>query len=299
MSYLSIVFADLLLGVFFICNKKYQSISGSSLKEGLKTNMFIGFIGCLTFLIIKGFTFSVTPFSFLMALLSNSASALYTILGLKILKNGKASIYAMFLMSGGMILPFLYGVIFGNETINALRIIGIIAIIIAIIFTNFDNVKPTKKQVAISIIVFFLNGAISIISKIHQSIPMNSVDTGSFVIIGSLLKGIICLIIFIFISILDKEKGIAIKNDIKKVINIRQNIIPILLLLLVGLSNVISSYCILTGAINVPATVLYPLISGGSIFLTTVLDLIIFKEKPNKFLVIGIILCIVGIVCFI
>jgi drug/metabolite transporter (DMT)-like permease len=128
---------------------------------------------------------------------------------------------------------------------------------------------------------------------------MNSVDTGSFVIIGSLLKGIICLIIFIFISILDKGKGITIKNDIKKVINIRQNIIPILLLLLVGLSNVISSYCILTGAINVPATVLYPLISGGSIFLTTVLDLIIFKEKPNKFLAIGIILCIVGIVCFI
>ena len=50
----------------------------------------------------------------------------------------------------------------------------------------------------------------------------------------------------------------------------------------------------LLGAKALPATVLYPFITGGSIVFSSVADVIIFKDKLSIKLVISIIVCFVG-----
>ena len=46
----------------------------------------------------------------------------------------------------------------------------------------------------------------------------------------------------------------------------------------------------LIGAANVPASVLYPLVTGGSVVLSAVAGLLFFKEKPDKISGIGLLL---------
>ena len=50
----------------------------------------------------------------------------------------------------------------------------------------------------------------------------------------------------------------------------------------------------LTGAPSLPATVLYPFVTGGSIIFSTVVDLIVFKEKLSLKLSLSIVLCFLG-----
>ncbi|MBQ4559467.1 MAG: EamA family transporter [Tyzzerella sp.] len=54
----------------------------------------------------------------------------------------------------------------------------------------------------------------------------------------------------------------------------------------------------LIGAVNLPATVLYPIVSGGSIIFSTIAGMICFKERPNLYQKIGVVLCFVGTCLF-
>ena len=60
---------------------------------------------------------------------------------------------------------------------------------------------------------------------------------------------------------------------------------------LAGLFNVMS-------AIFVPATVLYPLITGGTIIFSCLAGWLVFKETITKKLVLGLCVCMVGIAGF-
>lgn len=54
----------------------------------------------------------------------------------------------------------------------------------------------------------------------------------------------------------------------------------------------------LKGAINLPATVLCPFITGGSIIFTALAGRVFFGEKPKKRMLTGIALCFLGTVLF-
>ena len=54
----------------------------------------------------------------------------------------------------------------------------------------------------------------------------------------------------------------------------------------------------LIGAKELPATVLYPMITGGAIIFTALSARIFFKEKPTKAQIISIALCFVGTLLF-
>lgn len=75
-----------------------------------------------------------------------------------------------------------------------------------------------------------------------------------------------------------------------------RNVLPIILC-----SAVVSgvSYMLqLIGAANLPATVLYPIVSGGSIIFSTITGMLCFKERPNLYQKIGVVLCFVGTCLF-
>lgn len=54
----------------------------------------------------------------------------------------------------------------------------------------------------------------------------------------------------------------------------------------------------LKGALSLPATVLYPFVTGGSIIFTALAGRIFFGEKPKKRTLTGIALCFLGTVLF-
>jgi len=54
----------------------------------------------------------------------------------------------------------------------------------------------------------------------------------------------------------------------------------------------------LIGASTISATVVYPLITGGSIILSSVAGFLILKERPTKQQIISVLICFIGTCLF-
>jgi len=290
MDYLLVTIATLLLAFDFSLSKKYQSVEGADPKTGLKFNAFIGLFTAIIFFAISGFKIQFSAFSVILAFALSFCGMLYSVLGFKILKNGNVAVYSIFLMSGGMLLPYIFGLLVWNEQINAFRIIGIVVMLTAVMLYDFKKTKTTKSQLLLCIAVFILNGMVSIISKYHQiNITYEAVDSAGFVMYSGLAKCLLSTILLLFYK--GKDAKFKQKFSFKKCIGFY---ISVFSALIGGVSYLLQ----LIGAKDLPATVLYPLVTGGNIIFSSIAGKVFFKEKFSKLQIISIILCFVGTFLF-
>ena len=267
-SYMLILFADILLAVTFACQKKYQEMAGVSIKASLVYTILSGVFSAVIFLIINKFTVRVTLFSIIMAVVFSVVITVYVFIGFRIMKNGSMSIYTLFLMSGGMIVPYIYGAMFLNEELSFVKISGLIFILAAIVVANFSRDKFNVKQLALCMGVFFLNGAASVISKTHQISAVSETVTACDFLLLTLISRIVVSTLALFLR--KGEKNENIKVPVKSVV---------LIVFVSAAADGMSYMLQLMGATDLPATVLYPLITSGTIVLSSLVDLIIYKER--------------------
>jgi hypothetical protein len=112
MDYILVMLAAVLLAFEFSFSKKYQSIEGTAIVSGLRYNMLTGLLSALIMFGINGFRFEFSGYSLIMALSMSLCSSLNVLLSFKVLKLGGMALYSTFLMSGGMLLPYIFGVLF-------------------------------------------------------------------------------------------------------------------------------------------------------------------------------------------
>ena len=286
MNYIFVIISTVLLALNFALQKKYQTIEGENISAGLKFNALNGLFTALIFFALSGFTIEFSLFSVIFAFLMALFSMLYVILGFKILKGDGMAVYSIFLMSGGMLLPYFYGVLFLEEDLNPLRIVGVAVILIAVIFSNKEKHNIKVAVLPLCIAVFILNGFVSIVSKAHQiNETFSPVSSTAFVMYSGMGK-------FIFSSaalLLCKEK--------KKNIFLSSNN-TIFIMIGSALIGGISYMLQLIGAKGLPATVLYPIVTGGSIIFSALSGKVFFNEKLSSYRLISIALCFVGTVLF-
>ena len=285
MNYILIILADILLSFEFAFSKKYQSIETNSLAAGLRFNTVSGLFTAIIFFTLSGFKLDFSAFSVLFALAMSLCAATYSILGFSVLKKGNMAIYSVFLMSGGMILPYIFGILFLNEPLTPLRIIGIIIILFAIILSNKAKGRLKISFLLLCMVIFLLNGCVSIISKCHQiNTEFYTVNSITFVMYTGVFKFIFSLIALAFCKGGQKVSFVSKKT-------------PFIIAAAAFISG--CSYMLqLIGAKDIPATVLYPMITGGSIIFSALSDKIFFKEKLNLYQLISIALCFVGTLLF-
>lgn len=289
-NYILVILATVLLAVDFALQKLYQQKRGTGIRSGLTFNAIIGLVTAVIFLAINGFKVQFSLYGLIMAMCMSVCLLSYTILGFRVLKAGNMAFYTMFLMTGGMVVPYVFGLLFLDEPFSFLRIIGLVIIIVAIILSNLNVVKSSPKIIAICVVIFFLNGGCSVSSKLCQTPnPYGVVTPTEFVFMTGTIRFVLCSI-----ALLASNHGESKKENGEK-LEFR-NVLPIILC-----SAVVSgvSYMLqLIGAANLPATVLYPIVSGGSIIFSTIAGMICFKEKPNLYQKIGVALCFVGTCLF-
>ena len=294
--YLYLLGAVILLALQFTINKFYQSKNGSAIMVSLLYTALSGIATGAIFFAINGLVLNVTPFSFVCAIGIALLCLCYTLLGFKIFSLGSFSVFTMFLMLGGMLLPFLYGLLFlgDAETMSpvslACRIVGVLLLIVSMIFPCLDSKgegKDNKKTrvlfIALCLLVFFMNGFVSILSKLHQiETGYPTVDTNSFVFLTNTINGM-CSAFILFLLTL-KNKGMPKLNA---------SFHPWMLIAAVvgyalcnGLSYLLQ---LLAAASTMPASVQYPMMTGGSVVLTAIAGRVFFGEKPSKKALVGII----------
>lgn len=279
MYYILILIAVVLLALQFCANKAYCNLCGSSIKASLTFQALGGAASALISLVIALFTddgFRVTPFSLIMAAAVSVLCCTYTFLGFKIMAVGSMSVFTMFLMLGGMLLPYLFGVFFLDEDVSVCRIIGVILLAVSMIFPVLGHREENKKTGLLFILlvaaVFVLNGGVSITSKLHQiNTSYETCGSAAFSCLSNLSSALICGSALLVINTSKNEKESSNSGfDVKRVL-------PVILAgaLFGGVSYILQ----LVSAGQVPASVLYPMITGGSMVLNAAAGVIFFREK--------------------
>ena len=279
--------AVILLALDFALNKVYQRRAGTSPKAGFLFNAMVGIFAAAIFWVANGFQLHFSVYSMLLAAGFAATVMLYNLCGFRIMKQGSMAQYTLFLMSGGMLLPYICGLLFWNEPFSLSRMVGLVAILTAVIFSNGDGGKLDKSILGLCCTVFVLNGLTGICSKLNQSetvIPV--VSATEFVIYTGLARFVFAGAGYLFC----KKDGNTEE---------RRGKCPVWLLFLLSAAiDGVSYFLQLVGAANLPATVLFPFVTGGTMVFSALAGMIFFKERPSKRVLLGILLSFVGTLLF-
>ena len=193
MYYMFALLASVLLTAEFGFSKKYQLAEGNAPAAVLRFNAISGLVSAGIMWMFSGFRLEWSGFSFLLAAGMGLCCVGYTLLGFHVLKLGGMALYSTFLMAGGMVLPYLFGISFLGEPLTLLRTLGILAMLAAVILSNSREKRFSGKLLALCTGVFILNGIVSILSKCHQITGRyETVSSAQFVMYSGLCKCCFC-----------------------------------------------------------------------------------------------------------
>ncbi len=334
MSYLFILIAVALMAVDFIFKKFYQDKAGVAPAACLFFNAVVGFFQGIIYFVVNGvqnvrnteqdlafWDVKFTWFAIAMAAGMAICVFMYNIIGFKMMAKGSLATYTMFLMTGGMLIPFVVGLVAWGEfdgirslTLSdgilslalsvdgiislVLSIVGLVIMIAGVIVQNYTGKKEPGSEkakdnslVLLGIIVFVLNGLVGVFSKTHQykgTPDAWKTTTEAFVMFSGFFMCIFCSIALVATAKKNKAELKAI--PVKKVL-------PVIFCCAAASGTSYLFQLLVAEGFN--ATLQYPLQTGGCIVFTALGGWLFFKEKPSKPLIIGIILCIIGTLFFI
>lgn len=263
--YYSLVFgATILFALQFLFNQKFEAVRGNDLKSALEFTLYKNCVIVVMMLIISGFKIIITPFSTLLSVIYAVACILMTYFSLKAFAVANLSVYSVFSMLGGMILPFLLGVGFYNENLTLFKIACCVLIVVSVLL-NLKSGKQNKKAFLYYMAVFVLNGSVGVISTIHQNSDLPHTDSTGFMFLSSLagvlISGLWMLIKYRKIPIV-KGKALLYTSGY-------------------GIFNGMGNWLLLISLVHLPASVQYPLVTGGVMVFSTIIS-VIRKEKLTK-----------------
>lgn len=263
--YSLVIIATVMFAVQFLFNQKFQQSYGSDTRATLVFSLYKSAVASVIMLIISGFKITVTPFSLLLATISAVSGILMLYFSLKAFSVANLSVYSVFSMLGGMILPFLLGVCFYNEELSPLKIVCCVLIVLAVLL-NIQKGENGKKALLYYMAVFVLNGMAGVISKIHQSSGYPITDSTGFTFLINIISVVIC--------------GVWLLVKYKKIPLVKGK--NLLYSSGYGVLNGVGNLFLLIALSNLPASVQYPLVTGGVMVFSTIISVLQKEKLTNK-----------------
>ena len=278
MYYGLIIISVTMFGACFALQDVYRKMRGSGIAISLESSLAGAAAGIVVLLAINGFHFELTPFTLFMAALSALNGMAFTFCSFKALDAINLSLFSLFSMLGGMVLPFVQGIAFYGEGVTLAKIVCVIFICAALALTVTRGEK--KKGYVYYVGIFLLNGMSGVLSKIFTSASFEKTSAAWYSIWGAAFT-----IIF---------SGVALL-----IIRSRQKSTQpyTLRAFLVGASgggiNKIANFLLIIALAHVDASVQYPMVTGGVMIVST---LICFfgSRKPSRKEIISVALAFVG-----
>lgn len=268
MYYFLIILSVILFGGSFALNDGYRKREGGSIRASLMFTFTSSVAGLIILMAINGFKFEFTPFTFVIALLASLIGFGFTYCSFKALGRINLSLYSLFSMLGGMVLPFLQGIFFYNEPVTLAKILCFILICIALILTLEKSEK--KNGLIYYIGIFILNGMSGVLSKLFTSLPFEKTSAEGYSILIAL-----CTIIFSGLIILIFFKKEKTAPSISSLAFSASS----------GIANKIANMWLVIALANVDASVQYPMVTGGVMIVSTIICFLSKKRPSNKELV--------------
>ena len=227
-----------------------------------------------------------SAFTLWLGILFGIVTALQALALLWALQIGPMS-YTSVIGSFSTLVTAVSGVLFFDESITVLQVIGIAIMLCSFVFAtekDKDKKKSSFRWLLLCTVNFLSIGCIGIMQKVHQSSPYRA-ELNSFLVIAFVVAGML--------------SGILAALFCKRTAVQKENKHSLTLLLLcmfvagvgVALNNRFNLY--LSGVID--SAVFFPVVNGGGLILSTLAAVVFFKERLAKKQWIGILLGIVAV----
>lgn len=252
----------------FLFNGIFEKEYGNSIRAMFVFSAGSSLAGLVILLIINGFRIEYTHFSMLMACITALDSIGYTYFSLKSLGRINLSLYSMFAMLGGMVLPFLAGIGYGEE-LSAGKIICFVLIVVSLLLTVKKGEK--KSGYIYYMGVFVLNGLSGVLSTVFQNSSYEKTSEAGYSILISVATFVISACFLPFVS----SEG---KRLTKKAVFSMGGY---------GVLCRVANYLLLIALAHIPASAQYPFVTGGVMIISTVICFFT-PDKPSKREILGV-----------
>ncbi|MBE6608247.1 MAG: hypothetical protein E7633_06810 [Ruminococcaceae bacterium] len=278
MYYGLIILSVVMFGGCFALNDVYRKMRGSSLKISLQFSLVSSLAGLIVLLAVNNFKIEYTFFTLIIALLSALVGLGFTFCAFKALGIINLSLYSLFSMLGGMLLPFVQGIVFYDEKMSVAKVVCFVFIFVALLLTveKSEKTKGTLYYIGI----FVLNGMSGVLSKIFASSDFEKTSAAGYSVLCALCSVILSgTIIILFFRKKDETPKMNLSDTGVGALN--------------GIVNKIANYMLVIALVHVDASVQYPMVTGGVMIVST---LICFfgKNKPSKKEILSVLLAFVG-----
>lgn len=280
MYYAIVSAAVVMFGFQFYFNGRYEKKNGSGFASSMLFIFGGSLAGLAALLIINKFTLEVTPYTLIWSVVTalNMMACLFC--STKALTRINLSLYSIFSMLGGMVLPFVAGIAFYGEKITVGKALCFVAITAALCLTFSKG--ESKRGWIYYIGIFVFNGLSGVLSKAYQESTYEKASEASYSILSAAVAVVISGIILI-----------AIYKKVEK-----PDKSSVLLMTGYGVFNKIANYLLLISLAHLPASTQYPMVTGGVMIVSTVLGCFTDK-KPSKKELLSVALSFIGIAALI
>ncbi len=277
MYYALIVLAVITFGACFACNDIYQKIRGNTVKVSIQFSALSSFAGLVVLLIINKFKFEYTHYTLIMSVLMYLISIGFTFCSFKSLGVINLSLYSLFSMLGGMVLPFLQGILFYGEEMTVAKGICLVLIVAALLLT-VERGKKSKGYIYYAGI-FILNGMSGVISKLFVESKYPKTSSAGFSILSCIVNVVISLVILALFFRKQQTPKETVKSIGAAIFN--------------GATNRVANYVLLIALMQVEASVQYPMVTGGVMIVSTAISFL-GKNKPSFKEILSVTLAFIG-----
>lgn len=269
-----------MLGSCFMLNDVYRKKRSSNLLSSMESSCIGALAGIIVLFIINGIKFEFTLFTAIMSLLTALNGICFTYLSFKSLDTTNLSLYSLFSMLGGMLLPFAQGIIFYGEEITVAKVLCVVFIMAALALTIKKG--NGKKGYLYYIGIFVLNGMSGVISKFFNELPFEKTSAASYSMYGAIWTVIISGILWILLAKSGKYKMPKYTVGVAAIAAAK------------GTVNRVANFILVLALAHVDASIQYPMVTGGVMIMST---LVCFfgSNKPSKREIISVVLAFIGL----
>ena len=314
MYYTMLIGASFLFGSQFMVTKAFEKNYGKTVRASLSFSLLYSLFAGVIFFIIKlvssGTVFNLNPFSLCMAFGLSLVNILSSAIGIKTLALGDIAVYSLFLMLGGMIVPFFAGIVFLKESVSVCNLIGVAIMIIALCLPVFFGKKnknageaqtdgDTKKKTSVffyvlCVFLFILNGLSSTLSKFN-SVREGAALGAEFTFYTYGIQFVISLAAFALTTASGKSD--KTQNEEKQP-GILFRPVAIGCGAAFGAVNGTAFLMSSVAAEHVVAVAQYPLITGATILFSSLLAFLFYREKPTALQLVQIVISLAATILF-
>lgn len=277
MYYGLVLLSTLLFSLQFLFQQKYNNKCGNDMYASLNYSFLTGVIGLVLIIIINGPVFEFTLFSGITAFFYAAAVVGFFCSMVMAFTYGNLSVCTMFAMLGGMVLPFLFGVLYKGEELTWQMILCFILIAIALFF-SVEKGKSSKKAIKYYIAVFFFNGLNAVVQSFHQMYEEYNISSNGFMILARTMMSLLSLALIM----LGKKK--RIQCDKKIIVYTSGGAVV----------ETLANLFLLIALLYIPTSVQFTLVTGGTIVFSTVIAFLTPNNKPSRREIIATIIAVVA-----